>query len=57
MDGVAEKAYKGRPDRICVVDIDGNVAYYSERGPKGFEPKGAEVVIKKLLAYAGRLSN
>lgn len=34
MDGVAETAYKSWPDRICVVDIDGKIAYYSERGPK-----------------------
>jgi len=50
MDGVAETAYKGWPDRICMVDIDGKIAYYSERGPKGFKPKEAEVAIKKLLA-------
>jgi hypothetical protein len=57
MDGVAERAYSGRPDRICVVDIDGKVAYYSERGPKGFKPKEAEAVITKLLTHEGRLSN
>lgn len=57
MDGVAEKAYRGWPDRICVVDIDGKIAYYSERGPKGFKPKEAEAVIKKLLTHEGRLSN
>ena len=57
MDGVAETAYKGWPDRICVVDIDGKVAYYSERGPKGFKPKEAEAVIKKLLTHEGRQSN
>lgn len=57
MDGVAEKAYKGRPDRMCVVDIDGKVGYYSRRGPKGFKPKEAEAVIKKLLAYEGCLTN
>ena len=57
MDGVAEKAYKGRPVRLCILDIHGKVAYYSERGPKGFEPKEAEAVIKKLLAYEGRLNN
>ena len=55
MDGVAEKVYKARPDRICVVDVDGKVAYYSGRGPWGFKPKDAEAVIKKLLAHDGRL--
>lgn len=57
MDGVAEKAYKGWPDRICVVDIDGKVAYYSERGPAGFKPKDAEAAIKKLLGRNGRASD
>ncbi|MHC4622644.1 MAG: deiodinase-like protein, partial [Planctomycetota bacterium] len=49
MEGVAEKAYKGRPDRICIVDLDGRVAYYSKRGPRGFKPKEAEQALKKLL--------
>lgn len=55
MDGVAEKAYRGRPDRICIVDLDGKVAYYSARGPWGFKPKEAEEALKKLLAEGGRI--
>jgi hypothetical protein len=54
MEGVAEKAYRGRPDRICIVDIDGKVAYYSSRGPWGFKPKEAEEALKKLLAKGGK---
>ena len=54
MDGVAEKAYKGKPDRMCVVDVDGKVAYYGKRGPRGFKPKEAEAAMKKLLANNGR---
>ncbi len=55
MEGVAEKAYKGRPDRICIVDIDGKVAYYSSRGPRGFKPKEAQEALKKIIAGDGRL--
>ncbi len=49
-EGTAEKAYQGRPDRICIVDLDGKVAYYSRRGPSGFKPKEAEQALKGLFA-------
>ena len=55
MNGAAEKAYRGRPDRLCVVDIDGNVAYYGDRGPRGFKPADAEKALKELLANEGRM--
>ena len=55
MDGVAEEAYKGSPDRICIVDLDGKVAYYSKRGPRGFKPAEADAELKKLLAKGGRI--
>ncbi len=55
MDGVAEEAYKGQPDRICIVDLDGKVAYYSKRGPRGLKPKEAAEELKKLLANGGRV--
>ena len=54
-DGSAEKAYRGRPDRICVVDLDGKVAYYGRRGPHGFKPKDAEQALKKILDNQGRI--
>lgn len=57
LEGVAEKAYQGRPDRICIVDLDGKVAYYSARGPGGFKPKEAEQTLKRLLAKGGRIAN
>lgn len=50
MDGSAEKAYQGWPDRIVVIDIDGNVAYPGRRGPSGFRVTEAEEVILRLLA-------
>jgi len=49
MEGQAEKAYRGRPDRIAVIDVDGNVAYYGERGPWGFKPLDAEKALQALL--------
>jgi hypothetical protein len=55
MGGVAEEAYKGQPDRICIVDLDGKVAYYSKRGPRGFKPDEASEELKKLLAKGGRI--
>ncbi len=54
-EGAAEKAYQGRPDRICIVDLDGKVAYYSRRGPRGFKPKEAEQALKGLFAKHSRI--
>ncbi len=54
-EGAAEKAYQGRPDRICIVDLDGKVAYYSRRGPRGFKPKEAEQALKGLFANHNRI--
>ena len=56
MSGTAEKAYHGWPDRICVVDADGKVAYPGRRGPGGFRPAEAEKVLKQLLLSKGRLA-
>ena len=49
MDGVAEKAYKGKPAATAVVDKHGKIAFYSH-GPRGAQPKQADAVLKKLLA-------
>jgi hypothetical protein len=57
MDGVVEKAYRGWPDRMCIVDLDGKVAYYGAKGPKGFKPKEGEEALKKLLANGGRIAS
>ncbi len=54
-EGAAEKAYQGRPDRICIVDLDGKVAYYGSRGPRGFKPKEAEQALKVILANHCRI--
>ncbi|MBI9017908.1 MAG: hypothetical protein JEZ07_11680 [Phycisphaerae bacterium] len=56
MDGKVEKMYAGWPDRFCVVDLDGKVAYYSGRGPWGFKPDETEKYLKELLAGSGRIT-
>ena len=55
IDNKVDKAYSGAPDRLCVVDIDGKVAYHSKRGPWGFKPHYAATVLKQLLANKGKL--
>ena len=55
MDGAAEKAYQGWPDRLCVIDIDGKVAHHSARGPAGFKLDEAEAALKGILGNGGRV--
>ncbi len=49
MKNPAYTAYKGFPAGTTVIDLDGKIQY-ATRGPWGTTPKGAEVVLKKLLA-------
>jgi hypothetical protein len=55
MDNKVDTAYGGKPDRLCVVDIDGKIAYHSKRGPWGFKPKEAEAALKEILANNGKV--
>ena len=55
IDNAVDKAYGGAPDRLCVVDIDGKVAYHSKRGPWGFKPRDAEAALKAILANNGKV--
>ena len=55
MDNTTEKSYGAWPDRICVVDIGGNVAYYGQPGPKGFSPREAETALEEVLNNGGKL--
>jgi hypothetical protein len=50
MDNRTERAYTAWPDRIYVVDRDGNVAYKSEAGPFGFKPDLLPDVLDRLDA-------
>jgi hypothetical protein len=57
MEGAAEKAYGGWPDRIAVIDAAGKIAYHCGPGPRGFNPAGAEQVLRALLANGGKWSS
>ena len=50
-----EAAYTGWPDRLYVIDRDGRIAYKSEPGPFGFDPKGVAESLKKLAPAVGSL--
>ena len=50
MDNKAEKDYAAWPDRLYVIDLEGKIAYKSGPGPRGFKPRVAEPVVKKLAA-------
>jgi len=57
MEGTVEQTYQGWPDRMCIVDLDGKVAYYGKRGPFGFKPDEARESLKVLLSKGGRLTS
>ncbi len=48
-DNSTERAYKGWPDRLFVIDRNGRVAYKSKPGPYGFEPAAMEEALKAVL--------
>ena len=52
MDGVVEKAYRGRPAATAVIDLDGKVVFHST-GPRGAQPPEADKHLKKLIAKGG----
>ena len=55
MENTTEQAYGGWPDHICIVDINGKVAYGGDRGPKGFNPAEAGKALEALPADGGRI--
>ena len=54
MQNTTENAYQAWPDRICIVDLEGKVAYYGGPGPGGFKPREAEEALKAMLANGGK---
>ena len=44
-----EIAYTAWPDRLYILDREGNIAYKSKPGPYGFKPGEMDVVLKRLL--------
>jgi hypothetical protein len=49
LDDRVGHAYSGMPDRLYLIDQDGNVAYKGGRGPFGFKPGELEQSIVTLL--------
>ena len=43
-----EAAYTGWPDRLYVIDRNGNVAYKSKPGPFGFHPAEVATALQEL---------
>ncbi len=50
MDNEVDELYAGWPERIYIVDAQGNIAYTGGIGPFGFDPAQAERRLKRLLA-------
>jgi hypothetical protein len=44
-----EQAYTGWPDRLYLIDVNGNVVYKSKPGPFGFHPDELAVALKNLV--------
>jgi hypothetical protein len=49
LDDAVGRAYEAWPDRLYVVDAEGNVAYRGGPGPFGFDPDAWEAAIKDEL--------
>lgn len=47
MDNTVDNAYAAWPERLVVIDRDGNVGYCSKQGPWGFEPAEVEAWLRK----------
>ena len=48
-DNGVERAYTGWPDRLYVVDRDGQIAYKSAAGPFGFKVEPVASALRSLL--------
>ena len=45
-DNRVNEAYGGWPDRMAVVGLDGKIAYYGEKGPRGFRSDHVELWLR-----------
>ena len=54
MQDTTGKAYRAWPARLCIVDVDGKIGYYSGPGPGGFKPRDAETALQAILGNGGR---
>ena len=49
IDDKIASAYGALPDRLYLIDSDGNVAFQGEQGPWGFSPPDLEAAINDLM--------
>jgi len=49
MDDSVSHAYRGWPERLYLVDTEGNIAFRCGPGPFGFDPDGLEDAIREEL--------
>jgi hypothetical protein len=49
INDTTEIAYTGWPDRLYVIDRDGQIAYKSRPGPYGFKPPEVEKTLQRLV--------
>jgi len=54
IENTAERAYTGWPDRLYVIDREGQIAFKSDAGPFGFKPQGVADTLKRLVPALGR---
>jgi hypothetical protein len=47
-DNKVNQAYAGWPDRLAIVGVDGNLAYYGRKGPGGFRPNEVEQWLREF---------
>jgi hypothetical protein len=48
LDGRAEKAFAGWPERIYIIGRDGRVLFKGDMGPFGFKPDRAEARLARV---------
>jgi len=52
LDDRVNAAYQAWPDRLYLVDVDGDIAYRGGPGPFGFEPDELEAAIRTELGLS-----
>jgi hypothetical protein len=50
IDNQVDDLYASWPERIFVVEADGEIAYSGKQGPWGFKPQEAERALRRVLA-------
>ena len=48
MEGTVEKAYRCVPAGMAIIDLKGNLVYYTY-GPSAVQPRRADVMLQQLL--------